>query len=247
MDTYRGFAERYDWMKQEDPLRKEFFRNLFSKSGASKVLDCACGTGRDLLMFHSLGLDVFGSDLSDSMLNQAKINIGENGIPIRKADFCELPKAFDMTFDTVVCLSNSINEMLEDKETSKALKSMKSVLRPGGILVIDQGQTDASMQNPPRFAPIVNNHDFSRLFTIDYSGNIQTVNIFDFVHTEHKYEFNHSSVKIRIRLQDSWFQILADAGFSDLEFFGDWEGTPYSKEDSNRFIVVARSLQHKLL
>lgn len=53
-DPYESLAERYDWMKQEDPVRKEFFRQLFEKHQVYDVLDCAYGTGIDLVMFYSL-------------------------------------------------------------------------------------------------------------------------------------------------------------------------------------------------
>jgi ubiquinone/menaquinone biosynthesis C-methylase UbiE len=238
-DTYTGFAARYDWMKAEDPARRAFFERLFAGHGVARILDCACGTGRDLLMFHDMGLEVSGSDLSVAMLAQARENLGDVEIPLRKADYRQLPEHYDVKFDAVVCLSNSINEPLEDAETLRALQSMKAVLRRGGILVFDQGQTDASMRDPPRFAPVVNNRDFTRFFVIDYAGEIQTVHIFDFLHTEERSDVYQASVRIRIRLLDSWRQVLRAAGFSRFDFFGDWHGTPYSQETSRRLIAVA--------
>ena len=238
-DSYLGFAERYDWMKAEDPVRRAFFEDLFAGHGVTRVLDCACGTGWDLLMFHAMGLEVFGSDLSDGMLAQARENLGGLDIPLQQADYRHLPAHYDGKFDAVVCLSNSINEPLEDAETLRALRSMSAVLRSGGILVFDQGQTDASMRDPPRFAPVVNNRDFTRFFVIDYVGKIQTVHIFDFLHTEEETGFHQASVQIRIRLLDSWRQVLRAAGFSRFDFFGDWHGTPYSQETSRRLIAVA--------
>ena len=139
----------------------------------------------------------------------------------------------------MVCLSNAINEPLEDAETLRALRSMKSVLRSGGILVFDQGQSDASMRNPLRYDSVLNDRDYTRFFVIDYAGNIQTVNIFDFVHTEENTDSYHATVRIRIRLQDSWKKLLGEVGFDKVEFFGDWKSTPYNKESSRRLIVVA--------
>jgi len=227
-DPYEGFAERYDWMKQDNTARQEFFRKLLASHNVVKVLDCACGTGIDLLMFNSMGFEISGSDLSDPMLAVARRNVGETGIPLRKCDYGILPENYDMAYDAVVCLGNSINEPLEDAETLRALHSMKAVLRSGGILVFDQGQTDASMRKPPDFAPIVNNRDFTRFFTIEYSSNIQTVNIFDFIHTAETSDFKYCSIHIRIRLQDSWNDILREAGFSEVEFYGDWDSTSYN-------------------
>lgn len=228
-------------MEKENPVRREFFRRIFARHHVTKVLDCACGTGRDLLMFQAMGLQVFGSDLSDAMLVQARQNIGETGILLQKVDYRELPENYHEVFDAVVCLTNSINELLEDAETFRTLCSVRSVLRAGGILVFDQGQTDASLQNPPRFAPIINNRDFTRFFVIDYAGDIQTVHIFDFIHTEERVDFQHASVRIRIRLLESWRQILQRAGFTEVEFFGQWEATPYDKGSSRRLICVAKN------
>ena len=191
------------------------------------------------------GLQVFGSDLSEAMLSRAHANLRQEQveIPVQKVDYRELSCYWDTPFDAVVCLANSINEPLEDGETLRALHSMKSVLRPGGILVFSQGQTDASMQTPPAFVPIVNNRDYTRLFTIEYSGCVQTVNIFDFVHTAEASDFQHWSVRLRIRLQHSWSEVLRSVGFSEVQFFGDWGGTPYSKEFSRRLICIAMNAE----
>ncbi|MCP4547475.1 MAG: class I SAM-dependent methyltransferase [bacterium] len=240
-DNYNGFAQRYDRMRRTDPQRESFFEKQFRLRNITSVLDCACGTGQDLLMLQRQGLAVCGSDLSPAMLEQARLNHIAAGIeiPLHEVDFTRLPEHFETGFDAVICLNNSINELLEDAATLSALRSMRSVLRDGGLLMIDQGQTDASMQDPPAFVPIVNNRDFSRLFTIEYAEQVQTVNIFDFTHTESEESFAHAAVRIRIRLQDSWAAILAEAGFTNVEFYGDWAGTSYCKTTSKRLILLA--------
>jgi ubiquinone/menaquinone biosynthesis C-methylase UbiE len=240
-DPYESFAVRYDWMNLQDSARKAFFRQLFEKHSVSDVLDCACGTGTDLIMFHSLGRGVAGSDLSNAMLRQAQKKLKDAGLdsPLKKADFRKLETHFRQQFDAVVCLTNSINEVLEESEVLRALRSMKAVLRPGGILVFDQGQSDAMMKNPPRFDPIVNNRDFSRLFVLDYSTDVMQVNIFDFVHTEEKSEFYDTTVNVAIRLKNDWERILSEVGFSNIQYYGDLDFTPYDKDTSRRLIAVA--------
>jgi ubiquinone/menaquinone biosynthesis C-methylase UbiE len=241
-DPYRDIAERYDWMLRDDPAREAFFRNLFATYQVRSVLDCACGTGRDLLLFHALGCQVQGSDLSAAMLAQAEKRLGEANvsIPLRQADYRHLSRHFYAPFDAVVCLSNAINEPLEEADTLQALRSMWAVLRDGGILVLDQGQTDASMQDPPRFAPVVNERDFSRLFVMDYSEQVMEVQVFDFIHTEEEQGFWHDTFRFRIRLQDDWTRILGQAGFAVTRFFGNWAATPYDKKESKRLIAVAQ-------
>ena len=71
-DIYRNFAARYDRIRPPNPGRDEFFRRLFADNDVNSVLDCSCGTGRDILLFDSFGCDVYGSDLSESMLAQSR-------------------------------------------------------------------------------------------------------------------------------------------------------------------------------
>ena len=241
IDAYAGFAERYDWMKGKNPVREQFFKKLFEQQEVSTVLDCACGTGQDALMLSTLGYQVCGSDLSESMLEQARRNITETGaaIPLKIADFRDLKPQYDEPFDAVVCLTNAINEPLEDEDAERTLQSIKSVLQPGGILVFDQGQTDASMKNPPRFAPVVNTRDYSRLFAMEYESDVMNITIFDFIHTENTTDIKTALVSIRIRLQENWEKLLNQVGFSNITFFGGWDGDAYNKESSSRLIVVA--------
>jgi glycine/sarcosine N-methyltransferase len=103
-DLYEDFADRYDLFfdrfGEHDPIVVEFFRKLFAENQVRSVLDCACGTGRDLVLFHSLGCQIFGSDIPESMLAQARKNPAERGmkVPLRKADYRELLQHSDRQF-----------------------------------------------------------------------------------------------------------------------------------------------------
>jgi len=95
-DAYAGWADRYERYYEEDPDIVAFFTKLIEDYGIQKVLDCACGPGNELIMLHSLGCDVTGSDISPSMLQLAKKNLTQANIdiPLHRADYRELPKHF---------------------------------------------------------------------------------------------------------------------------------------------------------
>ncbi len=238
-DKYLNIAETYDYMLYKNPEREEFFAKIFKQNNVKTVLDCACGTGKDLILFNSLGFDVTGSDFSDSMLSVAQKRIDENGLklPLYKADYQYLENTFAKKFDAIVCLSNAINEI--EVDVIKALNSMQNVLSDKGIIIFDQGQTDMSMQNPPRYSLEVNNKDFSRLYTMDYQVDIMTVNIFDLIHTDNQSDFKVNEFKIKIRLHDDWIKILDKVNLHG-DFYGYWDSTSYNKQNSKRLIVVAK-------
>ena len=245
-DPYKDFAERYDLFfpnfEEHDPDKTEFFRKLFDDNGVRSVLDCACGTGRDLYLFHTLGLNVCGADRSEAMLDQAEANLARHNlsIPLYEADYRELPKYFDGKFDAVTCLSTSVAEMRNELEVLRAFRSMREVLRRGGVLVLTQSTTDKQWERKPRFIPAVNTRDFSRIFVIDYDKKGARYNILDVFHGQDGSDFKVWSIDYaRVFLKDDHERLLKTAGFRTMSFYGSYDFSPYSKEESDRLIAVA--------
>ena len=245
-DAYAGFAERYDHFHgefgQHDPEQVSFFQALFAVHEADAILDCACGTGKHLHMFHSLGFQVTGSDISPSMLAQAQKNLAGAGIeaPLHQVDYRALPQHFDTRFDAVTCLSSSILHMENDEQALLALRSMRAVLREGGILVLAQGTTDRQWAEKPRFILAANTGDFSRLFVIDYLDAGARYNIVDIHRGGDAEELEVWSIEYpRILLQNDQRRLLRAAEFSSVEFFGSYRFAPYRKEESRQLIAVA--------
>lgn len=245
-DRYGGFAERYDLFfvkfDEHDSAVIEFYRRLFEQNRVRTVLDCACGTGRDLFMFRSLGLDAYGSDISDAMLAQARKNLAAQGmkVPILKADYRELPRHFRRKFDAVVCLSTAIGELPDETEALRAFMSMRRVLREGGLLILTQGTSDRQWREKPRFIPAINNREFSRIFVIDYQEKGARYNILDVFHSEQATDFKVWSIEyLQILLRDDMERLLRESGFSKVDFYGTYGFEPYIKETSNRLIAVA--------
>jgi glycine/sarcosine N-methyltransferase len=245
-DLYESFADRYDLFfdrfGEHDPVCVEFFRQLFADNQVRSVLDCACGTGNDLGLFHSLGCEVFGSDISESMLAQAHTNLAERGVkvPLQKADYRELPQHFSRQFDAVACLSSSILHMPNESEVLRAFRSMREVLREGGILVLTQGTTDKQWAEKPRFILAVNTQEFSRLFVMDYFDQGARYNILDIFHSEEARDFKVWSVDYpHMLLKDDQERLLKASGFGAVDFYGTYHFDPYDKEASGRLIAVA--------
>jgi glycine/sarcosine N-methyltransferase len=246
-DAYEGFAERYDspsgGFGQDDPLEVQFFRRLLAENQVRSVLDCSCGTGRHLRLLHSLGCEVVGSDISASMLAQAERNLAASGapVPLHKVDYRELPQHFARRFDAVLCLSSSILHMPSEAEVIGAFRSMRAVLRQGGILILTQGTTDKQWQEKPRFILATNEKEFTRLFVIDYLGEGARYNVLDIWHGEEARGLKVWSVEYpRMYLRDDYERLLAAARFGTIDFYGSYQFAPYDKETSDRLIVIAR-------
>jgi SAM-dependent methyltransferase len=246
-DPYDSFAERYDLFDggfgTYPPALVDFYRELFARHKVRRVLDCACGTGKHLPLFHSLGCEVVGSDISEAMLARARTNLAGQGlqIPLCKADYRELSQHSPDSFDAVMCLSSSILHMPDETQVLRAFESMRGVLRQGGILVLTQGTSDRQWREKPRFIPAINEPDFTRLFVIDYLDEGARYHILDIYHSDEVRDFKVWSVEYpRMYLRDDQERLLKAAGFGTVTCYGSYRFDPYDVETSQRLIVVGQ-------
>ena len=247
-DAYEGFADRYDLFfghfEVYSPQLSVFFTKVFDDNRVKRVLDCACGTGRHLYLFHKLGLEVVGSDISPAMLAEARKNLENRDIdiPLHRLDYRELPEHFDDKFDAVVCLTSAICEMPDSLQVLQAFKSMREVLRDRGILILSQGTTDKQWAEKPRFILVDDNDDYTRLFVVDYFDNGARYNVVDIFHRGEETEVKTWGIDyMHMVFRDGQENLLKSAGFRGVEFFGSYDFEPYSRTTSNHLITVAHA------
>jgi len=243
-DLYEKFAYDYDEFGPiEEYLgdEKTFLNRVFSERGVGKVLDCACGTGQHLLMLAQSGYEVWGSDNSKSMLEVARKNLlaGNYDIPLYQCDFRYLERVFDIKFDAIVCLTNSLPHLHTDEDLLTALRSMRNRLNEKGLLVLTQGTTHFTL-TLPSIEVVVNRPDFSRIFVKEQDGRFQTIHILDLFHSAERLESNQYDIVYRILLDEDYKRLLPQAGFTNIRIYGDYAMNEYN-EKSWRLIVVAEA------
>lgn len=103
-----------------------------------RVLDAGCGYGRIAVPLAAAGWEVVGVDISEHMLQEARqaAHRAEVDIDWHLGDICQMPLAGD-SFDVVLCMWLTFNELLQRAEQLAALREMCRVLRPGGWALID--------------------------------------------------------------------------------------------------------------
>ena len=116
MNTYTGLhARHYDVVYRDKPYADEarFVDSLLREAGVARgrLLDIACGTGRHAGEFVALGWDVTGVDLSDELLEHARLNAPT--ARFERQDMRELDVKGG-PFDAVTCLFDSIGYALDD-------------------------------------------------------------------------------------------------------------------------------------
>ena len=74
----------------QDVVRLNIFISLIKKIKPKKIIDSGCGAGLPLIKIKKLGFDIKGYDKAPNMVDEAKINLENNGLDrdlIRIGDF----------------------------------------------------------------------------------------------------------------------------------------------------------------
>ena len=134
-DAYRNIAWIYDRLfeNMNKGLRLAGIQ-MFRPSKEMNILDVGCGTGTHLELYQRYGCNLYGMDLSPSMLEVAQARLG-------KTARLELGNATNMPYENqkfdLILSMLSLHEMTQQTR-SGVINEMKRVLKVDGhILLID--------------------------------------------------------------------------------------------------------------
>jgi SAM-dependent methyltransferase len=145
-DSYLTLAADYDWLFDDDGLtdggainHPATARLLQRTSRGSAVLDASCGTGINAAVLARRGFDVWATDGSEAMIEQAAARFRREQltIPLRRCLWADLPATLAERFDVVLCVGNSLVHAAGRDAMVAALTGLRQMARPGGHVVID--------------------------------------------------------------------------------------------------------------
>lgn len=124
-----GIFSDHEFRAWQEPIRTTL------GSQPLKVLELGCGTGEITKLIHDLGHDVTALDFSEAMLNVARTkHAGKQRLRFLLADAEDTMEA-DHTYDAIVC-RHLVWTLLEP---AKTFREWRRILRPGGKLIVYDG------------------------------------------------------------------------------------------------------------
>ncbi len=174
-ETWAGLAPHYDRLFPPGKPQLEFIARVVSGMihPARRLLDVGCATGGYALALAEAGFDVIGVDLSPEMIRLAQSKAqawetkrglaaaGGRRVPAPRfvvadmTDLQGLPLDDRVPFEAVICLGNTLAQLLSAAELGAALGEMARVLGEGGRAILQTVNYDRlAATGEMRFPPI---------------------------------------------------------------------------------------------
>ena len=247
----RGFYDRiaglYDLMIDWDRrLEREgaFFRKIFAERGVRKVLDSAAAGGRHVRYLRGLGYESEGADFSGEMIAQCRRADPDHTDSYFQSDFRELADKANGPYDAALCLGCSLPHLLQESDLKKALDNFAAILKPGGVFITQFVNFYRIKKQNDRIRPL--NH------VVRPEGEYFFLRVSDFLSEERmvihlnvlikrgmEWELKTQSTTLRPVFPETYRQILGEAGFTDIKFYGDYAFSPFEADTSADLVVVA--------
>ena len=230
-------AACYDSANPHDPA-DDFYLAL-AGDAPKNILDMGCGTGRLAAALAERGHRVTGADPSAGMMQVARNRPGAERVRWVDSDSASL--ALDDRFDLIIMTGHVFQVFLEDDDVRATLRNLRRHLAPGGQLAFET--RNPLVEEWRTWTPSRETLQVPGIGAVEMHYDVMSTDP-TFVTFETHFRFAPEDVVVatttlRFMSRDELAAFLADAGFTDIAWYGNWDRSPVSAA-SPEIIALAR-------
>lgn len=218
------------------------------------MLEIGAGTGRVTVALAQQGIHVAGVEPSEAMLDRARRRAAAQPEAARRITWHQAEAAAFSTggrFHLAIVPFGTFSHLLQPEDQLAALRRVAAHLHPGAGLAIDLGNPLAALraddipvmthertfEDPQTGSAVMQ----QSLKTIDRTTQIETVTwVYDRVEPDGCLHRSVVPMELRHTLAPEMRLLLALAGYRDVEFYGDYDFSPYTEDSPRLFTVASR-------
>ena len=236
------WADYIDWEKRRSG-EDGFLIKMLKRHKCREVFNSGLGDGCDTIYLLKEGFDVVSNEIDDVFLQKALENAKRDNVAIELTNLDWRDLTSDITqesFDAVICLGNSLTYLFKKEDQLKALIEFRKILRPGGVLIIDERNYQymldhkkeilkGKFRNRRKFVYCGDNVD---LMPVELSQNIIV------------FEYTHKTTGEKARLtlypfkENELLGLLEEAGFSQITQYSDFKKGANPDADFFTYVCV---------
>lgn len=238
---YSSLAPYYQHIFPFNPAHIDFLRNMLPYNG-TKVLDVGCATGDLAFALTHFGFPTWAFDYDAQMIETAQQSKQEDTLfPVfEQLDMRLLDQRYpESFFNTIICFGNTLVHLLSDEDILQFLQAANKTLATDGTLTIQILNYDFILDQEIKSLPFIENEHIR--FERNYEFN-KTDSLIEFktrLTIKSTNQVIHNSVQLNPVRKSKLQELLEEAGFVALAFFGNFAREPLS-EKSLPLIVTCR-------
>lgn len=248
----KNFARFYDtiYHNMRDNTDSEYFQNAIRRSGG-KVLEAGVGTGRLFINSLNNGADIYGIDISESMLEILHKKLPQDQF-FRISCQNIVDFSFDFKFDLIVAPFRVMMHLLDKEEQIRAINNIYDHLGNNGRFIFDVFIPDLSMlikgiksqmDFEGEYEP---GHRIKRFVSTSPDLINQTIQIDFHLEWEEKNQSKYDdwTLPLRFFFRYELEHLLERTKFEKYKIYGDYEGSELNN-NSKDFIILGQKQSRK--
>ena len=242
MTFYSDISQVYDDLFPVSPEQKTLLDALAGDGTVRSVTDCGCGTGAQLRPFAAAGLACLGFDPDSSLIAIARRKLA--AFPRTRAEvggFADLPRLASSPSDLLMCLGNSLVHVPQT-EVSRFLSDAAKALNPAGTVLLQilnyEVLRKAGVTDLPLLRASEQAVEFRRRYEWESDRKVRFHTALR-LPTADGPRILRNEIPLYPVYPDELWEMLAEAGFGEIRFHGDFARTDFSPA-SEALVCLAR-------
>ncbi len=241
----KNFARFYDliYHQQRDGVDNEYFLNEINQT-KGKILEIGVGTGRLFTDALHQGADIYGIDISQTMLDVLTNKLkGEQLQRISRQNMIDFH--FDFKFDLIIAPFRVIMHLLEKEEQISAINNVFNHLNTNGKFIFDVFVPDLNqlINGIDNYTDFESEYDKGKRIKRIISTKPDIINqIIDIKFKlewdeENELKYDEWNMQLRYFFRYELEHLVERSGFSRYQVLGDYQGNVLN-QNSKDFIMV---------
>lgn len=229
---YTSIAPHYQYIFPFNPAQIEFLKHVLPYNGA-RVLDVGCATGDLAFALSHFGFPTWAFDFDTQMVQIAQKTKQEDDMfPVfEQLDMRLIDERFpESYFDTVVCFGNTLVHLLNDDDIRKFIRSAFQVLSPEGKLTIQILNYQHILENQIKSLPLIDNEHIRFERNYEFGDEYELIDFNTKLTVKSTDQEIKNSTKLYAIRQNKLQELLEEAGFISVEYFGSFKREPMTSD-----------------
>ncbi|AHW62366.1 Ubiquinone/menaquinone biosynthesis C-methylase UbiE [Draconibacterium orientale] len=221
---YTSISKYYSEIFPFNPMQLKFVINKLGELPGKHILDIGCATGELSFQLAAGGAEVTGIDLNEDLLQQAIGNKKHEKLTFQQGNMLELKQDFEVQqFDAVLCFGNTLVHLNSETLVLQMLEGAKTVLKPGGQLLIQLLNYDYIYNEPVETLPVIDTENIKFIRRYNFADNSDLIGFQTDLEIKAINRIVSNETPLLALKSETLKTLLERAGFRNIQFYANFK------------------------